>query len=202
VSELLRQGGVVLIAILCLSSIAWASILWKWLQLAKEAQLTGTEEALRQLRLGRRAEAQALCRPEQLAGRVVLAGISSGPGAAGQRRLAPLVEAEALHLSDGLSVVAVIAAALPLLGLLGTVMGMIETFAAVTLHGTNDPVVLADGVSQALITTQAGLVAALPVLLSHSMLSSRVGNTAEGARLLARRVGSALRDGSELQEAA
>ena len=61
-----------------------------------------------------------------------------------------------------------IATVAPLLGLLGTVIGMIETFQAITLFGTGDPKLLAGGISQALVTTMLGLIVAAPLLFMHS----------------------------------
>ena len=59
------------------------------------------------------------------------------------------------------------------MGLLGTVTGMIGTFQAITLFGTGDPKLMAGGISQALVTTVLGLCAAIPLLLSHSILNTR-----------------------------
>jgi len=67
----------------------------------------------------------------------------------------------------------VIAAVAPLLGLLGTVTGMIETFQAITLFGTGDPKLMAGGISQALVTTVLGLVVAIPLVLLHSVVAGR-----------------------------
>jgi biopolymer transport protein ExbB len=67
----------------------------------------------------------------------------------------------------------VIAAVAPLLGLLGTVTGMIATFQAITLFGTGDPKLMADGISQALVTTVLGLSVAIPLVLLHSVVASR-----------------------------
>jgi biopolymer transport protein ExbB len=61
-----------------------------------------------------------------------------------------------------------IATVAPLLGLLGTVIGMIETFQAITLFGTGDPKLMAGGISQALVTTMLGLIVAAPLLFMHS----------------------------------
>ena len=61
-----------------------------------------------------------------------------------------------------------IATVAPLLGLLGTVIGMIETFQAITLFGTGDPKLMAGGISQALVTTMLGLIVAAPLLFLHS----------------------------------
>lgn len=74
------------------------------------------------------------------------------------------------QLQRRLSVLGVTAAVAPLLGLLGTVTGMISTFSAITTHGTGDPRLLSDGISEALITTQLGLTVAVPALLLHTGL--------------------------------
>ena len=76
-------------------------------------------------------------------------------------------------LEKNLSVIKLLAAVAPLLGLLGTVMGMIETFQAITLFGTGDPKLMAGGISQALVTTMLGLIAAVPLLFVHNILDSR-----------------------------
>jgi len=67
----------------------------------------------------------------------------------------------------------VIAAVSPLLGLLGTVTGMIATFQAITLFGTGDPKLMAGGISQALVTTVLGLVVAIPLLFMHGLVAAR-----------------------------
>lgn len=76
-------------------------------------------------------------------------------------------------LDKNLSVIKLLAAVAPLLGLLGTVIGMIETFQAITLFGTGDPKLMAGGISQALVTTMLGLIAAVPLLFVHNLLDSR-----------------------------
>ena len=68
---------------------------------------------------------------------------------------------------------AIIAAVAPLMGLLGTVVGMINTFQAITLYGTGDPQTMAGGISQALITTVLGLIVAVPAVLLHAVVSAR-----------------------------
>lgn len=76
-------------------------------------------------------------------------------------------------LEKAQSMIKLFAAIAPLLGLLGTVTGMIATFQAITNFGTGDPKLMAGGISQALITTVLGLVAAIPLLLSHNLVSSQ-----------------------------
>jgi biopolymer transport protein ExbB len=74
----------------------------------------------------------------------------------------------------GLFFVGVLAGAAPLLGLLGTVQGMVTTFDTITLYGNSNPVLLADGISEALLTTQSGLVIAFPVLLLKHRIEDRI----------------------------
>jgi biopolymer transport protein ExbB len=66
----------------------------------------------------------------------------------------------------------VVSAVAPLMGLLGTVTGMINTFQIITLFGTGDPKMMASGISEALVTTMEGLIAAIPLVLMHSLLTS------------------------------
>lgn len=73
-----------------------------------------------------------------------------------------------------LSIIGVLASIAPLLGLLGTVTGMISTFRAITIFGTGDPRMMSTGISEALVTTQAGLAIAIPLLLAHHFLKRRV----------------------------
>ena len=77
-------------------------------------------------------------------------------------------------LSRFLPVIAITAATAPLLGLLGTVTGMINTFNLITLFGTGDARVLSSGISEALVTTEFGLVVAIPALIIHALLSRKV----------------------------
>ncbi|MCD6526158.1 MAG: MotA/TolQ/ExbB proton channel family protein [Desulfuromonas sp.] len=78
------------------------------------------------------------------------------------------------RLERFLSTLAVLASIAPLLGLLGTVTGMINTFQVITFHGTGDPRLMSSGISEALITTMLGLGVAIPIMLCHSLLSRRV----------------------------
>ena len=91
----------------------------------------------------------------------------------------------------GLTTLAILAAIAPMLGLLGTVSGMIETFQSITLFGTGDPKLMSGGISQALVTTELGLAVAIPLLLLHSLLSSKSNRLVqvfdeESAALIAR----------------
>ncbi len=78
------------------------------------------------------------------------------------------------ELERYLGTLGTIAAISPLLGLLGTVIGMIKVFAAITAQGVGDPSTLAGGISEALITTAAGLCVAIPALIGYRYLRSRI----------------------------
>lgn len=79
-------------------------------------------------------------------------------------------------LEGTLPTIAVIGSLLPMLGLLGTVTGMIEVFQVIALHGTGDPQEMAGGISQALLTTASGLIIAIPVIFAHHILVRKLRN--------------------------
>ncbi|MCG8518335.1 MAG: MotA/TolQ/ExbB proton channel family protein [Pseudomonadales bacterium] len=76
-------------------------------------------------------------------------------------------------IQRGLGFIKITAAVAPLLGLLGTVVGMILTFQAITLFGNSDPKMMAGGISQALVTTVLGLSVAIPILLVHTLVAAK-----------------------------
>ena len=80
---------------------------------------------------------------------------------------------ESPKINSGLSLLKIIAMVAPLLGLLGTVTGMIIVFQAITIYGAGDPKAMAGGISSALVTTVLGLIVAIPILLLHTFLSSK-----------------------------
>lgn len=102
---------------------------------------------------------------------------------------------ESPKLELGLNFLKLAAGIAPLLGLLGTVTGMIKTFQAMMIYGTGDPQLMAGGISEALVTTMMGLIAAIPLLILHSFCASLargVQNTLEeqSAGIVARHVES------------
>ncbi len=78
------------------------------------------------------------------------------------------------RMEGSLATIAILASLLPMLGLLGTVTGMINVFEVIALHGSGKPDEMADGISQALLTTASGLIIAIPVIFLHHLLSRRV----------------------------
>lgn len=90
-----------------------------------------------------------------------------------EARLDEALLAEQPRLERGQPLVKLLAAVAPLLGLLGTVTGMIVTFQSITVFGTGDPQLMAGGISQALVTTVLGLITAVPLLFAQTALASR-----------------------------
>jgi len=105
-------------------------------------------------------------------GRFAALGPDHAPEAL-EARLDEALLAEKPRLERGQPLVKLMAAVSPLLGLLGTVTGMISTFQSITVFGTGDPQLMAGGISQALVTTVLGLIVAVPLLFVHTALSSR-----------------------------
>lgn len=84
---------------------------------------------------------------------------------------------EISRLEKNMWVLSMVAHVTPLLGLLGTVTGMIKAFQAVAIHGTGDAAVLAEGISEALFTTAGGLFVAIPAMIIYNYYNKRIDNT-------------------------
>lgn len=144
------------------SQVAPADLLgrvWGWM---KNKQLDS--QRMRELR-----ESSAL-------GRVLAAGLMNSRH--GRQIMKESIEEVASHeiheMERYLNALGTVAAVAPLMGLLGTVIGMIKVFAEIMVAGTGQANVLAGGISEALITTAAGLVVAIPALICHRILQRRV----------------------------
>ncbi len=171
---------------------AGGALVWPILTLALLALLLATERGLRLLwvrrpaarllagvmaaaRRGDVGAAQDLCAGSSLAeGRVMAAtlAVRQEPLELRDRVLDEALMAEMPRQRRFLGSLQVIAAVAPLMGLLGTVTGMIATFRVITEHGTGDPRMLSGGISEALVTTELGLLVAIPVLLLHAALAA------------------------------
>ena len=100
---------------------------------------------------------------------------------------------EAVRLTRNLRLLETIAAVAPLLGLLGTVVGMIRVFAAVSHVGLGNPEVLSGGISEAMVTTAAGLIVGIPALVGHNWLEGRAHGIIFDIEVYATRVLDTLR---------
>lgn len=177
--DLLISGGVVLIAIVLLSVYAVYLFLVRFFKLAKERLDTDELMARVNAAVRDRDLDLALDACEQHGGpvaRVLQAALLRLPYGR-QAVEAAFAEASLLEeqsLTRGLRPLATIAQVAPLLGLLGTVTGMIIAFGEISVAGTGNPGLLAGGIGQALVTTAAGLIVAIPVLIGQNYLASRV----------------------------
>ncbi|MEM9705469.1 MAG: MotA/TolQ/ExbB proton channel family protein [Pseudomonadota bacterium] len=161
VVERVQQGRIVGYIILGIAAFGTLLGAYKWLTLT----LTGGAVS-GQVRKKKASKGNPL-------GRVMLAyeSAQSSDTETVALKLDDAILKEVPKLESGLNLVKVLAAVAPLLGLLGTVIGMINTFQAITLFGTGDPQIMAGGISEALVTTVLGLIAAIPLLLLHAFAS-------------------------------
>ena len=94
-------------------------------------------------------------------------------------KLSEAIMKETPKLISWLMFLKIVSVVAPLMGLLGTVTGMIETFQSITLFGAGDPKLMAGGISQALVTTVLGLVVAIPTVLLHTAAASKAKRVQE-----------------------
>ena len=161
-SERIEQGGAIALIILALGALGLSMAVWRGLYL-----LVVFQRIKSQLK---RVDNPDASNP---LGRVLLSvqGVAIHEEELLQLKLDEAVLTEVPALERGNGVIKLLAATSPLLGLLGTVTGMILTFQAISLFGTGDPKLMAGGISQALITTVLGLVVAIPLLFGHSIIA-------------------------------
>jgi biopolymer transport protein ExbB len=177
--EHIRAGGIVMYPILALGVVCILIIIWKFvslsrLKIAVEPSLSSILGLLNEGRL-EQAEKEAISLGQPV-GPVLVEGVHHHD--ASREDLEEIMHERILSqtpmLERYLPLLAVSAAAAPLLGLLGTVTGMIHTFNLVTVFGTGKAKLLSSGISEALITTEFGLIIAIPTMLIHAYLSRRV----------------------------
>ena len=177
--EHIKGGGIVMIPILALGILCIVLTIWKFISLKKLRINIGPVlgEILHLLRQGKtdkaKDKADSLGMPFAP---VLLEGIEhrDAPKEHIEEIMHERILTEIPILERQLPTLAVCASAAPLLGLLGTVTGMIHTFNLVTIFGTGEARLLSGGISEALITTEYGLMIAIPTLLIHAYLSRRV----------------------------
>lgn len=177
--ELIKAGGWLMLPIILSSVVAAAIVLERlWtLRSARVAPPNLVGQAWRWIKEGQ-LDANRLksLRADSPLGEVLAAGLANARhGREVMKEAIQEAASKVIHeLERYLSTLGTIAAVAPLLGLLGTVIGMIDVFNAVMLQGTGNTAVLAGGISKALITTAAGLTVAIPALFFHRFLVRRV----------------------------
>ena len=163
IMEKVDQGGIVGYCIIALGLFGLLIAIWRWLGLSSDSRKVSA-----QLKKDSAGTDNPLGR--------VLAAYESNQGADTETIELKLSEAalkEMPGLTKGLLFIKVISVVAPLMGLLGTVTGMIKTFQVITLYGAGDPKMMAGGISQALVTTVLGLVVAIPMVLLHTVVSGQ-----------------------------
>lgn len=165
----IAQGGMIGYLIIALGLVALVLALWRLFSLIR------TDRAIQ-------GQLHKLDEPgENPLGRIlrVYRSGSDWDTEALELKLGEAVLREIPRVNTGLGFLKIVAAVAPLMGLLGTVTGMIITFQAITLFGAGDPKLMAGGISQALVTTVLGLTVAIPTLLLHQLVQSRAKSISE-----------------------
>jgi biopolymer transport protein ExbB len=163
VMDRIHQGGIVGYCIISLGIIGLLIAIWRWIGLSSDSRRVSA-----QLKRDTASTDNPLGR--------VLAAYESNTNADTETIELKLSEAalkEMPGLTKGLLFIKVVSVVAPLMGLLGTVTGMIKTFQVITLYGAGDPKMMAGGISQALMTTVLGLVVAIPMVLIHTLVSGQ-----------------------------
>jgi len=176
--SLIIKGGYVMYPIILCSIISLAIFLERWYVLRHSK-----ERVERYLRSVKRAVAQKdwesvvdISKKNQSPpSRIILAGVRKyfqGLNREAREAMEDIAMQELPVYEKRLSTLSVVASISPLLGLLGTVTGMIRTFNVISVVGVGKPAEMAGGISEALITTAAGLIVAIPTVLAHHYLSN------------------------------
>lgn len=177
--EHIRKGGPVMIPILALGCAALSVALYKWIAMfslrnpSQERIQALLNAVARHDKEDIRREVNAIDGP---IGKMLVSGIEhlNEPHELIEEVMYETVLATRLKLQGMLPFIAISASSAPLLGLLGTVTGIINTFKLITVFGSGDVKSLSGGISEALITTEFGLIIAVPSLLLHAFLSRKV----------------------------
>jgi biopolymer transport protein ExbB len=176
--ELIVKGGVFMYPIIFCSIVALAVFIERIFLLRRKRIIPDNfirqvEELIRKEKF---SEAVFLCQSDLSSiSKIFLAGLKNAKK--GMWLVKEAIEErgsrEALILERHVSILATIANLTPLLGLLGTVSGMIKTFKVISVQGMGNPAPLAGGIAEALITTAAGLTVAIPTLVGHRFLKDK-----------------------------
>ena len=177
--EIVQAGGILMLPILACSIIAAAIILERlWTLQHKRVLPPRLAEQVREWANTDQLDAKHLQRLHQSSslGQMLASGLANrdAPREVIKEKIEDVGRHAVHELERYLSALGTIAAISPLMGLLGTVIGMIKVFAAITASGVGNPGVLAGGISEALITTAAGLTVAIPALIGYRYLRARV----------------------------
>jgi biopolymer transport protein ExbB len=173
IMDYLAAGGAVMIPLIVLSFVMWLLIVNRSLYFSRlNAGRLTSDGALDHISRQRRPDANRYRGAIALLVREFL-GRSTGRRELDRHILDETVMAVTRSLDRHLAIIGVLAAVAPLLGLLGTVLGMITTFDVISVYGTGNAKAMAGGISAALITTQTGLLVAIPGMYMKNFLVRR-----------------------------
>jgi biopolymer transport protein ExbB len=176
--EHIKKGGPVMVPILGLAGAAFLVAFYKWMSMLF-LRNPSPEQIKKLLNAVSRYDREAATREANKmggpVGKMLVAGIEhlEEPHELIEEIMYEIVLSARLKLQGLLPFIAITAASSPLLGLLGTVTGIINTFKLITVFGSGDVKTLSSGISEALITTEFGLIVAIPSLLLHAFLSRK-----------------------------
>lgn len=199
--ELIKAGGWVMLPLIALAILATAIVLERfWTLRRKDVLPPGLGDEVREWTRGRTLDPKHIevLRRNSPLGELLAAGLDvrNRPRELIKERIEDTGRHVAHRLERFLNTLGTIAAVSPLLGLLGTVFGMIQMFLDILGHGVGDANQLAGGIGQALISTAAGLVVAIPALIFHRYLRGRVTGYVVDMEVQATALLDALDDGS------
>lgn len=163
VMDRVKQGGIVGYIIIVLGALGIVLAIWRMLVLSLHSKRIHA-----QMQNDEASDDNALGRVMKVYQKHQTADIETL-----ELHLAEAIANEVPKLSKGINWIKIISVVAPLLGLLGTVTGMIDVFETMSLFGTGDPKLMAGGISQALVTTVLGLVAAIPCVFLHTLSNNR-----------------------------
>ena len=176
--EHIKKGGPIMVPIFALAGAALLVALYKWVTMffVRMPSERRVREVLKAVSVGDKSVVVGLTgRMKGPMGRMLSSGAQAlgAPREMVEEQMFEVMHRTQVRMQSMLPFVAISAAAAPLLGLLGTVTGIMNTFSMIEIYGTGDVKTLSGGISEALITTEYGLIVAIPSLLLHAYLASK-----------------------------
>jgi biopolymer transport protein ExbB len=179
---LLQQGGWVMLAIFLLGQAGWFLVMERWWTYRHQTRgvlnLLDADQSVGSGPAAQAALEQRLLADKRVRGMFAevaqgIAAARSGGEEAMVRKAREIIHRGSHRVHRHLGTIAAVASAAPMLGLAGTVGGVMVTFQVITLYGIGNPAMMAGGIAEALMVTEAALVVALPLMILHDRLATR-----------------------------
>ena len=190
--NLIDRGGPVMIALFIGAFLAFSLIIYKSFEILRlnyhHKKIKHLDAIANHIKLQEFNQAKSLCLDNGPIKKLIETGIeaiqTNQSNESIKNQLEVIYDDETHKLDNGLSIILMFGEMMPMLGLLGTVAGMIHVFEAISAFGTSNAQGMAGGISEALLTTETGLILALPILLSYTLLSQQIENIAKKMRYI------------------